>query len=128
VSPEMVELVLKTKPRDKIIFISDALPLAHYGQDCLEFAGEKICKSTNYAISSNGIIAGSTMLLSETYPNLKEKINLKFADFITFASANPARLLNLTDEFTIKTGSSPTLALWDFTNGKLKIENGKLFQ
>ncbi len=112
VKPEMIELVLKSKPSDKIIFISDALPLAHYKYASINFAGEHVTKKKNYAVSDSNTIAGSTLLLSETYPILKETIDLNFADFIKYSTTNSAELLGV---------SNDTFALWKKDNYKVRL-------
>lgn len=62
-SDEIIKLVMKAKPIDKIILISDALPITMSSQKAAIFADEKIYYDGVKATSSNGTIAGSTSLL-----------------------------------------------------------------
>lgn len=71
VSNEALKLVFKTKPDDKIILISDALPITSSKEKECIFAGYKIFYDGKKATSSDGTIAGSTMLLDEIVERLK---------------------------------------------------------
>jgi N-acetylglucosamine-6-phosphate deacetylase len=71
VSDEALKLVFKTKPSDKIILISDALPITYSDITETIFADSKIYYDGKKATSANGTIAGSTMLLDEIIDRLK---------------------------------------------------------
>ena len=113
VHPKMIELVLKIKPKNKVIFISDCLPLAHSKSDSVIFGKQEIFKKDNQAVNKDGVMAGSIKFLSDSCPLLKQQLGLKFEDFITFASTNPAKNLGISDDFKIEIGKSPKIVLWD---------------
>lgn len=71
VSDEALKLFLKSKPVDKVILISDALPITHSSIKETVFADSKIYYDGERAISADGTIAGSTMLLDEIIERLK---------------------------------------------------------
>ena len=71
VSDDALKLALKAKPTDKIILISDALPITSSTQKECEFAGSKIFYDGQKATSKDGTIAGSTMLLDDIVKRLK---------------------------------------------------------
>ena len=71
VSNEALKLFLKTKPSDKVILISDALPITHSNLKETFFAGSQIYYDGQKATSADGTIAGSTMLLDEIIERLK---------------------------------------------------------
>ena len=71
VSDEALKLFLKTKPDDKVILISDALPITHSDIKETIFADSKIFYNGTTATSADGTIAGSTMLLDEIIERLK---------------------------------------------------------
>lgn len=72
VSDEALKLLLKSKPDNKIILISDSLPITHSDIKETVFADSKIYYDGKRAISSDGTIAGSTMLLNEIVERLKQ--------------------------------------------------------
>lgn len=73
VSDDILELVFRTKPIDKILLISDCLPIT--GSDMTEafFADETIFYDGEKATSKSGTLAGSTKLLPEIVKILGEK-------------------------------------------------------
>jgi len=72
VSDEALRLVFKSKPAEKIILISDALPITSSDKTECVFADSKIYYDGKQAISEEGTIAGSTMLLDEIVSRLKD--------------------------------------------------------
>ena len=70
-SDETLKLIFKSKPADKIILISDALPITDSKIKETYFADSKIYYDGKKATSSDGTIAGSTMLLDKTIERLK---------------------------------------------------------
>lgn len=71
VSDNALKLFFKSKPTNKVILISDALPITHSDLKETVFADSKIYYDGTRAISSDGTIAGSTMLLDEIVERLK---------------------------------------------------------
>ncbi|MBO5434270.1 hypothetical protein J6A31_00410 [bacterium] len=62
-SDDALKLTFKSKPIDKIILISDSLPITQSNLTEMEFAGSKIFYDGTKAISKDGTLAGSTTLL-----------------------------------------------------------------
>lgn len=81
VSDEALKLLFKSKPNDKIILISDALPITHSELKETSFADSKIFYDGNKATSADGTIAGSTMLLDEIIERL-ENIGLFKQEYV----------------------------------------------
>ena len=73
VSKEALKLLFKSKPSDKIILISDALPITGSNLKETIFADSKIYYDGVSAKSADGTIAGSTMLLDEIVDLLKKE-------------------------------------------------------
>lgn len=70
VSDNALKLLFKCKPQDKVILVSDCLPIAYSDMKETVFADEKICYDGKKATSKEGTIAGSTMLLPEIIKRL----------------------------------------------------------
>lgn len=70
VSDDALKLVFKAKPVDKIILISDCLPITKSNLKQTEFAGETIYYDEEKAVSKEGTIAGSTALLPDIIKRL----------------------------------------------------------
>ena len=70
VSDKALELVFKSKPLDKILLISDSLPITCSDLTEMTFADEKIYYDGIKATSKEGTIAGSTMMLPKIIKRL----------------------------------------------------------
>ena len=81
VNDDILRLLIKSKPNDKIILISDALPITHSDIKETVFADSKIYYDGQKATSSDGTIAGSTMLLDEIVNRLKS-LDLYMPEYI----------------------------------------------
>lgn len=81
-SDEILKLTFKCKPSDRIILISDALPITHSDISETIFADEKIFYDGKSATSAAGTIAGSTTLLDGIIKRLHclGLMNLDFID------------------------------------------------
>ncbi len=73
VSDEALKLLFKTKPADKILLISDSLPITYSDKKEDIFADSKIYYDGKSATSANGTLAGSTKLLPEIIQILCKK-------------------------------------------------------
>lgn len=90
VSDDALRLVFKTKPKDKIILISDCLPCTKSESKEFVFADETIYFDGIKATSKEGTLAGSTTLLPDIIKILAFK-NLFNPEFIN----NPYRYHNI---------------------------------
>lgn len=88
VSDEVLKLTFKIKPLDKILLISDALPLAHSNKPECTFAGQTIYNHDGKLVNKDGVFAGSSKLLCDIIKNLADKDILKFENALQTASAN----------------------------------------
>ena len=78
VSDDALKLLFKSKPLDKIILVSDSLPITKSDKKEMIFADEKVYYDGVRATSADGTIAGSTTLLPEIIKRLY-KSGLLFA-------------------------------------------------
>ena len=72
-SDDILELIFRTKPEDKILLISDALPIAKSDLTEMIFADEEVFYDGERATSKSGTIAGSTKLLPDIIKIIGEK-------------------------------------------------------
>ena len=73
VSDEALKLFFRAKPANRVILISDALPITYSDQKEAIFADSKIFYDGKKATSADGTIAGSTKLLPEIIKILGKK-------------------------------------------------------
>lgn len=72
-SDDTLNLILKSKPKDKIILISDCLPITNSDKKEMDFCGKTIFYDGKKAADKNGTIAGSTNLLDNIVKRLLKK-------------------------------------------------------
>ena len=89
-----VKLVLKVKPLDKVILISDALPIAKSNKNEMEFCSKKIYLRDGKATDVNGVIAGSSMLLTDIIRKLVQN-NILELQLLCELASNTSRLFGL---------------------------------
>lgn len=90
-SNDILKLTLKTKPKDKIILISDSLPSANYNNDII-FCNKKINKDGK---DDKGTLAGSNKTLDTIVDNLIKKEILTEEDIILMGFKNQIEYLKL---------------------------------
>ena len=69
---DVLKLIFKTKPLDKIILISDALPDTLSGKEESLFAGQKVFFKNGSFYNSEGTLGGSGMLVPQIIKRLME--------------------------------------------------------
>ena len=67
---DILKLVFKTKPKDKIILISDCLPITNSEKTQMEFCNKTIFYDGKKATDKNNTLAGSTKLLDNIIKRL----------------------------------------------------------
>lgn len=87
-SEDILKLVFKSKPEDKVILISDSLPIAKSELKEIDFAGSKIYYDGQKATSADGTIAGSIAVLDEIVRDLSLKDPENFEKYAKMASDN----------------------------------------
>lgn len=92
-SKEALKLILKSKPKDKILLISDALPSSNFDGDII-FCGKKINKEGK---NEQGTLAGSNKTLDTIVQTLLEKNILTKEDIVQMAFNNQIKYLSLTN-------------------------------
>lgn len=118
--PQTMNLIMREKPKDKLVMISDALPYAGIKKPFI-MNDVYISVDKNWvAKDKDGTLAGSMRFMQKIIKILLEKTNLTFKDFIRYACVNPAKNIGVENEFKIKKGLTPNFTLWD--NKTVKIE------
>ncbi len=118
--PQTMNLIMKAKPKDKLVLISDALPQAGIKQDFV-MNDVVIHVDENWvAKDDNNILAGSMRFLHDIAGKIIKDTDMTFRNFIRYASENPAKNIGVYDKFKIKEGFKPIFSVWD--NKTTKVE------
>ena len=92
-SANILKLILKTKPKDKILLISDSLPSSNFGGDII-FCNKKINSNGK---DENGTLAGSNLTLDVICKKLLQEKILTEEDISLMAFKNQIKYLNLNE-------------------------------
>ena len=105
VSDDALKLFMKAKPADKVILVSDALPITYSNAKEDIFAGSTIYYDGNKATSKDGTIAGSTKLLPEIIKILAGKKLFKpqyIKNVYDYHSIKPLGEIEWDSDFNVK--------------------------
>ena len=105
-----LKLLIKCKPKDKIILITDSMRAKGLSDGESELGGQKVFVKNGEARLANGALAGSVLKMNDAVKNLCTKANVPFTDAVDFATINPAKSLGLEN----KIGSIATNKKADF--------------
>ena len=104
VSDDALKLLFKSKPEDKVIPVSDSLPITYSDLKETVFADSKIYYDGEKATSVDGTIAGSTKLLPEIIKILAQKnmFNPKYIENVyTYHNIEPKGELIWDDDWNL---------------------------
>ncbi|MBR1754306.1 hypothetical protein IJ732_05655 [bacterium] len=91
VHKDALELFFRTKSKNKIILVSDSLPIALSDMKEMEFAGSKVYYDGKRATSKDGTLAGSVEILNNIVKTLALKTPDRFKEYVKMASTNVAK-------------------------------------
>ncbi|CAM4360190.1 N-acetylglucosamine-6-phosphate deacetylase [Paenibacillus tarimensis] len=108
-----IRLLLRCKPADKIILITDAISAAGLGDGSYELGGLPLTVEDGVArLQKDGSLAGSTLTMLSAFRFVIEHCGLSPLEASRLASTNPARLLGMDDHLgTIAPGMSADMVL-----------------
>ena len=128
IHPRMIDIVCRTKPKDKIIGVSDAIQAAGL-PDGIYHLGKTQVKVTNgRVVTKDGTIAGTTLTLEKGWDHLVSYSQLDIKDAAACLTINPARLLNLEEIGELRPGRNANIAFFNSASNKavLTVRNGKI--
>ena len=114
VNDNVLKITFKQRPLDKILLISDALPLAHCSKTEQIFAGQNIYNKNGKLVNKDGTIAGSSSLLCDIVKNLTDKKLLKFEEAIKCASLNQMQYHNIKNNLKVYWSENNTIKKVEF--------------
>ena len=114
VSFPAVELLLKNKPCDKLILVTDSMRAKYLPDGVSELGGQTVLVKNGEARLENGTLAGSVLKMNEAVRNLASLRGCDFTAAVDCATKNPALHLGLYDEIgSIALGKRADFAVVD---------------
>ena len=97
-SAPAIKLLIKNKPHDKFVLITDAMRAKGMPDGESELGGQLVIVKDGEARLVDGTLAGSVLKMNVAVKNLVEKLGVSFTDAIDFATANPAKNIGVFSE------------------------------
>lgn len=88
VQDDVLKITFRTKPLNKIILISDALPITHSNKESMVFCSKNVFLKDGKAVDANGTMAGSTTFVSDIIKRLVKNNILNLHTAAAMASDN----------------------------------------
>jgi len=94
-SPEITKLAIRTKQKDGLILVTDAVMATGSEMTEFELAGVRAYVRDGGSFTEDGSLCGSTLTLERAVKNIMTWNNLSLPDTIQLASLNPAKQLGI---------------------------------
>lgn len=124
--PIIIDIIIRTKPDSKIIFISDSLPLNNAKTESIIFGGQEIFRKNNKAVNQDGTLAGSLIFLDSCVKNITNWNLSSFSNALKFSSLNIAQNLGKDDLGYIDKDKIADLIIWDNNQISITLINGQI--
>lgn len=128
VSVPAIKILVKNKPHDKLVLITDAMRAKNLGDTVSELGGQTVYVKNGEARLADGTLAGSVLRMNDAVKNMVTKCGVDFCTAVDFASANPARNLGIFDKIgSIEEGKNASFAVLDKDfNVLMTIRDGEI--
>ena len=90
-SAPAVKLLIKCKPKDRLILITDSMRAKYLPDGISELGGQQVFVKGGEARLANGALAGSILKMNDAVKNLVLKLGVPFIDAVGYATENPAK-------------------------------------
>lgn len=97
VSVPVMRLLVKNKPKNKLILITDAIRAKGLGDGESELGGQKVFVHGTEARLAGGALAGSVLTMAVAVRHMVQKMGVSLVDASDYASKNPAEHLGVYD-------------------------------
>lgn len=99
VHPASMQAAYRAKGADRIMLVTDAMPVVGSDSDSFTLGGQDIRTDEGRLISANGTLAGSNLDMASAARNAMAMIGATREDALTMASGTPAAFLGLGSKF-----------------------------
>jgi len=114
VSVPAMKLLIKNKPKNKVVLITDAMRAKGMPDGVSELGGQTVYVKNGRATLTDGTLAGSVLKMNAAVKNITEKCGADICSALDSASYNPAESIGIADEFgSIKIGNRADFTLLD---------------
>ena len=98
VHPAVMDLIFRSKEKEKIVLISDAIRATGLPPGKYDLGGQTVIANKTSARLQDGTLAGSVLTLDKAVKNVVSKIKVPITDAIQMVTFNPAKCINIEDK------------------------------
>ena len=98
VSPVMIELALRAKPKGKLTLVTDAMATVGSANKSFKLYGESIKEEDGQLVNSEGRLAGAAISMIDCVRFMHEKVGVSLEEALRMASLYPAQMLQIDHE------------------------------
>lgn len=98
VDPVVLRIALRTRPLDRFLLVTDAMPTVGMIDKSFDLQGRQIHVVNGVCVDAHGTLAGSDLNMAAAVRNAISMLNLSLEDAVRIASASPAAFLGLSGE------------------------------
>jgi N-acetylglucosamine-6-phosphate deacetylase len=114
VDPAVLRIALRTRPLDRFMLVTDAMPTVGLVDKSFDLQGRHIRVVDGVCVDDHGTLAGSDLDMAGAVRNAMAMMGLTLAEAVAMASASPAAFLGLTRQRgTLAPGQAADLVLLD---------------
>ena len=127
VHPAAVQLVLRTRPSERIVLVSDAIAAAGWEGGAITLYGRKlVVKGNGLYYADSGVLVGSRALVRDAVASMVARFGVPVATAVAMASLNPARMFGVERKGALLPGYDADIALFtkDFSSCRLTLWQG----
>ena len=122
--PAVVKCFLRAKGASRLILVSDVMAAAGLPPGTYDFMGMDVDLRADGSVRLTGTpyLAGSSLKLCDAIPNIMDFAGASFADAISMATANPARLMGAAPAHgALRVGARADVTVWRASNGRYTL-------
>ena len=114
VHPDVMRLLIRTKGRDRVMLITDAMSAAEFPDGSYLLGGQEVLVRAGQARLHDGTLAGSTLVLDQAVRNVVRLCHVSLVDAVFMASTTPAAAIGLdANKGRIRAGYDADLTILD---------------
>ncbi|KRA64366.1 N-acetylglucosamine-6-phosphate deacetylase [Caulobacter sp. Root656] len=114
VDPAVLRIALRTRPLDRFMLVTDAMPTVGMADKSFDLQGRHIRVVDGVCVDDHGTLAGSDLDMIGAVRNAVAMMGLSLEDAVRIASAAPAAFLGLAEQRgAIQAGQAADLVLLD---------------
>ncbi len=121
IHPKMIDLACRTKPKDKVVGISDAIQGTGLHDGVYHLGDAEIHIEKGKVTTADGTLAGSTMTLERGWRHLIAFTHLENTEASACLTYNPAKSIGLDDRGELKPGKIADITFFDSKTNTVKM-------